>query len=185
MKNVKCYDSDGNILKLLYQWDCNQTLYFTGIPTSPTPVFHFCNKNSVEALVVNSTRMDDGVIVDVPNILLQDSNPLIIFIYLNTGNDGGRTIHAMQVPVVERAKPSDYEYEENVETVSASLVNTRLSQLIAEMSGDIEDDVAAEVYDIRVGYDGTIYPAAGDAVRALAQEMQSIREELELLMQRL
>lgn len=179
MRNVKCYDSDGNILKLLYQWDCNQTLYFTGIPTSPTPVFHFCNKNSVEALVVNSTRMDDGVIVDVPNILLQDSDPLIIFIYLNTGNDGGRTIHAMQVPVVKRAKPDDYEYTDNTPIITASFVNARLSELISEISDGAEGDLAVEVYDIRVGADGTVYQTAGDAVRYLEQDVRSIQAEID------
>lgn len=180
MKNVICYGSDGTILKLLYQWDCNQVIYFTGLPASPLPVFHFCNKNSTEALVVNSEVALGGVSVKVPNILLQEPVPLIIYVYMNTGNDGARTIHALQIPVVPRAVPDDYVYTENTGYITASLVNERLSRVIAQMSGEgPTDDVSAEVFDIRVGYDGSYFATAGDAVRALGQDMQSIREELE------
>lgn len=179
MKNVLCYGSDGKLLKLLYQWDCNQKIYFTGLPTSPCPVFHFCNRRSTEALVVNSEPTTGGVTVEIPNILLQEPEPLIIYVYAGTGDNSGRTVHALQVPVVPRAMPNDYEYKENTGYISASLVNARVSQLIAELSGDVTGDLAAEVYDIRIGYDGSYFATAGDAVRALGQDMQSIREELE------
>lgn len=177
--DVVIYDSNGNLLKTLYQWDLNQTITVRGISTTNVPAFHFCNRSSTEALVVSPTVSGEDLIVDVPNVLLQAGLPLIVYAYQVTDNDGYRTMIAFQIPVVPRAKPSDYEYEDNVEYISAVLLNSRLDELIHNLSGQSEAGIAPEVLDIRVGTDGYVYQTAGDAVRAISRRVDEVQEEIE------
>ena len=113
--SIVCYDSDNKVLKQFYQWDTNQTMIVKGVSTTQVPVFHFTNRLSKEAIVVTPTVNGDSVEVAVPNILLQQTNSIIAYLYEATDNDGGRTIHAIHIPVAVRPKPSDYEYVDNIE----------------------------------------------------------------------
>lgn len=176
--SIICYDSDGNVLKRLYQWDTNQTIAVGGLDVSETPVFHFCNRISREALVVTPTVIDDRIEVNVPNILLQQTDSIIAYLYEPMDDDGGRTMHTIQIPVVPRPKPSDYEYVENVEYPSYAILSARLSSLISTMT-DESVGSEAEVADIRIGHDGTVYDSAGDAVRALGVELEKVQSELQ------
>lgn len=179
LSNIACYDSNGDLLKRLYQWDHNQTITVQGLTIPPTPVFHFCNRKSEEALVVVPSSTTDGITVSIPNILLQEAEPISVYIYEETANDGSRTIHTIQIPVWPRQKPDDYEYEDNVEYISAALLNTRLSNLINELTGDSSGTGSeAELIDIRVANDGTVYQTAGDAVRALGDQINDLEETL-------
>ena len=176
--SITCYDSDGNVLKSLYQWDNNQTLTVQGLDMPPIPVFHFCNRLSKLALVVNPTVSGNAVTVNIPNILLQMAEPIIAYVYQDTENDGYRTMHAIHIPVIPRPKPDDYEYEENIDYISVAILNSRVSSLIQQITGDSTGDPTAEVVDIRIGYDGNIYGSAGDAVRAIGYALNDLHEEL-------
>ena len=115
--SIICYNSDNKVLKQLYQWDINQKMTVTGVFTSPIPLFHFCNRLSHEALVVTPVVDGNDITVDIPNILLQQTDSIVVYMYETTGNDGSRTIHTIHIPVVPRPKPSDYEYIDNVDTI--------------------------------------------------------------------
>lgn len=54
----------------------------------------------------------------------------------------------------------------------------RISTLINELTENPEYAPTAEVVDIRTGYDGTEYETAGDAVRALGNELGDVKDEL-------
>ena len=107
MSNITCYDSDNNVLETLYQWDNNQTMKVTGITMPPIPVFHFCNRLSNLALVVTPEVSGSSLLVNIPNILLQQAEPIIAYIYQDTDDDGYRTMHAIHIPVLPRPKPED------------------------------------------------------------------------------
>lgn len=132
--SITCFDSDGNVLKSLYQWDNNQTLTVQGLDMPPIPVFHFCNRLSKLALVVNPTVSGNAVTVNIPNILLQMAEPIIAYVYQDTENDGYRTMHAIHIPVIPRPKPDDYEYEDNIDYISVAVLNSRLNTLLKSMS---------------------------------------------------
>ncbi len=115
MSNIVCYDSSGEALRRLYQWDLNQTISIGGIPTSPVPDIHFCNRLSTEAIPMPATVSAGRIAVKVPNTFLIHAEPITAFIYTANGTNGHRTTYAIHIPVLPRPIPSDYNYEDNVE----------------------------------------------------------------------
>lgn len=179
MSKITCYDSEGKLMRHLFQWDYNQTITLKGVDMPPIPVFHFCNVGDDVAKVVVPDVSGNTLTADIPNILLQKPGPLILYLYSDTDDDGSRTVHAIRIPVLPRPQPDDYEYEDNVEYVSAALLNTRLSTLIKELGDSTpEGSLSPEIIDMRIGLDGTTYESAGDHVRAVAQSVIDLREEL-------
>lgn len=127
MLNTKCFDNKGNIIRFLTQWDLNVGLF---IKKSEFPdtfkeedfneiEFHFCNKNSSESFILSKeliTLLEEEIKIFVPNILLQESLPVILYICDITHppqTDVGRRVFlSLELPVRPRPKPQDYVYEE-------------------------------------------------------------------------
>ena len=134
MFGVECFDTHDEPISHYTQWDINQTLKIIlyGMDDGymkNAPYVHFANIKSSEALVVRSTLQgDDTVLVDIPNQLLQESYPLLIYVYLNDSSDAGsqRTIVKIEIPVHKRAKPSDYEYVENIDRITAEVIKQEI-----------------------------------------------------------
>lgn len=113
--SIICLDIDGYPLSNFYQWDNNQKIVIEGATLSPVPSVHFANPKHRTALVVAPIVSEESLIVDVPNLLLQQAETLTVYIYEENGEDGHRTRHTILIPVIPRPKPDDYEYEGNVE----------------------------------------------------------------------
>lgn len=149
MFGVECFDTHDEPISHYTQWDINQTLKIVlygmddGYMKS-APYVHFANIKSSEALVVRSTLQgDDTVLVDIPNQLLQESYPLLVYVYLNDSNDASsqRTIVKIEIPVHKRARPSDYEYVENIDRITAEVIKQ-----------EIYDDFMDEVRSGNIAY---------------------------------
>ncbi len=149
MFGVECFDTHDEPISHYTQWDINQTLKIVlyGMDEGymkNAPYVHFANIKSSEALVVRSTLQgDDTVLVDIPNQLLQESYPLLIYVYLNDSSDASsqRTIVKIEIPVHKRARPSDYEYVENIDRITAEAIKQ-----------DIYDDFMDEVGGGNIAY---------------------------------
>lgn len=134
MFGVECFDTHDEPISHYTQWDINQTLKIVlyGMDDGymkNAPYVHFANIKSSEALVVRSTLQgDDTVLVDIPNQLLQEPYPLLIYVYLNDSSDAGsqRTIVKIEIPVHKRARPSDYEYVENINRITAEAIKQEI-----------------------------------------------------------
>lgn len=114
MFEVTCLDAYGEIVNSFTQWDIDQTLTIKDSGLTVAPAFHFCNKNSTEALVVASTIDEDGVLtVKVPNILLTEATPVIAYIYAYASTTSAKTVATIRIPVEKRVKPSDYAYDDD------------------------------------------------------------------------
>ena len=141
MNEIKCYDSDSNVLTKLHQWDANQTITIVDADVSPIPAFHFCNRNSKNALVVTPTVSGTHhLIAKIPNVLLQQPETIILYIYQETSSTRKKTVHTAHIPVIPRPRPDDYEYEENVEYISLSILNARLRELRLELEQYIDSE---------------------------------------------
>ena len=122
MFNVICLDQNGDVISELTQWDINQSIVIEDSGLTTAPHFHFCNKNSREALVVASTLKDNKIIVKIPNLLLQEPYPIIAYIYDYSDISSGKSIQRIKIPIISRVKPSDYEYVENIDRITADKV---------------------------------------------------------------
>ena len=149
MFGVKCFDTHDKPISHYTQWDINQTLKIVlyGMDDGymkNAPYVHFANIKSSEALVVPSTLQGDNtIIVDIPNILLQELWPLLVYVYLSDSTDASsqRTIVKIEIPVHKRARPSNYEYVENIDRITAEVIKQ-----------EIYDDIMDEVHGGNIAY---------------------------------
>lgn len=147
MYEIQCFDSYGNTINNLTQWDIDQSLVIpidrcnlpeSELPSSPSyvlPEVHFSNKTREDALVVRSEKNDDSSIkVTIPNILLQDACPLQIYVYMTDSQDTSsqKTILHNEVPVRKRQKPSDYFYVENIDRITAEMIKEEIEMVVNE-----------------------------------------------------
>lgn len=138
MFGVGCFDTHDNPIDHYTQWDINQKLKIVVYDADSgllknAPYIHFANVKSIEALVVRSTvEGTDTIVVDVPNSLLQESWPLLVYVYLNDNLDAHsqKTIIKIEIPVHKRAKPSDYEYVENIERITAEVIKQEVTDTV-------------------------------------------------------
>lgn len=136
MYEVPCLDLKGDTINKFYQWDIDQKIVINleGCDVNylkNAPEVHFCNSSRKEALVVRSTvSNNDTITVDVPNILLQEACPLLVYVYLTDADDSSsqKTILYSEIPVRKRAKPSDYLYVENITRVTAEMIKKEIEQ---------------------------------------------------------
>lgn len=88
-----------------FQWDLNRKLI---VEDPSIKEVHFCNRTSDCSLVCETYVNDVGLLlVDVPNILLQDDFRIKVYAY-----DGEATLHEACYEVSKRSKPDDYVYTE-------------------------------------------------------------------------
>lgn len=134
MYEVPCLDLNGDTINRFYQWDIDQKIVINleGCDVNylkNAPEVHFCNSSRNEALVVRSTVSNhDTITVDVPNVLLQEACPLLVYVYLTDADDSSsqKTILYSEIPVRKRAKPSDYLYVENITRVTAEMIKKEI-----------------------------------------------------------
>lgn len=136
MYEVPCLDLNGDTVNKFYQWDIDQKIVINleGCDENylkNAPEVHFCNASRKEALVVRSTvSNNDTITVDVPNVLLQEAYPLLVYVYLTDANDSSsqKTILYSEIPVRKRAMPSDYLYVENITRITAEMIKKEIEQ---------------------------------------------------------
>lgn len=87
-----------------YQWDLNRKLIIEDATISQV---HFCNKTDDCSLVCDVYEEDGLRLVDVPNILLQETWRINVYAY-----DKNYTKHCDKFNVAARSKPADYVYTE-------------------------------------------------------------------------
>lgn len=151
MYEVPCLNLNGDTINRFYQWDIDQKIVIdlNGCDErylQNPPEIHFSNSSRKEALVVRSTVkysgddvavQDDSVatmhardiiIADIPNILLQEPYPLLVYVYLTDADDSSsqKTILYSEIPVRKRAKPSDYLYVENITRITAEMIKKEI-----------------------------------------------------------
>lgn len=209
MYEIQCLDLDGNTIDNFFQWDCDQhvVIELKGCDEkylSNNPEVHFTNKSRDEALIcrsaVKSSNIEantegDIVIAEVPNILLQEPYPLLIYVYLTDVDDfaAQRTILYSEIPVRKRNKPSDYEYVENIDPVTAQTIKAEIAESTVETRtaainsindtkdaattsiDATKDDAEQSVDTTKADFEETIATIVSDAID-IKNETQTIKE---------
>ena len=99
------------------------------------------NKCYIESSCIE--RNVGTIVADVPNSLLEEPYPLLIYVYLTDSDDvsSQRTILYGELPVRKRAKPSDYRYVENITPVTYKMIKDELEEAIKNTCKDAEENI--------------------------------------------
>ena len=71
----------------------------------------------------------------------------------------------------------EYDLKDSTARTDLATALARLSTLLTELQANPDYAPTAEVVDIRTAYDGTVYAMAGDAVRALGQQISEFKDK--------
>lgn len=103
-----------------YQWDSNRKLI---VDDESIKQVHFCNRTGECSLVCETYKEDNKLVVDVPNILLQQDWRIRAYAY-----DGNATLHEALYDVKRRTKPDNYIYTET-EVLNYTTLSERMREL--------------------------------------------------------
>ena len=119
----------------LYQWDRNRQLQVNSVDIGTDFEIHCCHKGDSNTLIVPPIIDGDVILVNIPNILLQESGFLRVYVVTN-----GDTVYDTSLYVMSRPKPDDYVYTET-EVLSYKDIDERMKVL----EDGLDDRVAGEV----------------------------------------
>lgn len=99
----------------LTQWDTNQKIKITGLDLTDikTPTLLFSNRVKATAEPVIGTIKDNAIICDIPNGLLTEYYPILIYVRV-TKSGTTNTIAKIKIAVIPAKKPDDYIFIENI-----------------------------------------------------------------------
>lgn len=190
-------DLNEQTISHLTQWDANQEIIITGEFTD-APIVHFCNKNSEYALCVLSTKLsDERIQVAIPNILLCEPYPILVYVYSITEEMGKRVIMQGKIPVRPRVEPENGYFEENHHVVYLAELERQVIELNdkiteAEKTRDSNEqtriknetqrqsDTAKAIADCNTAK-GNAEKATSDAYDAIAENDKATEEAIKKL----
>ena len=115
---ITCYDKYGRVIEKIVQWDVGQSISIKGYDlTSYAPQIHFANANSEKALVVESVFSGGLLSCQIPDSLVRENLPIIMYIYDAKG-DTGKTNTIIKIPVTPRPMPEDVVSVNDPEAIS-------------------------------------------------------------------
>lgn len=110
---VQFYKSPGVILDRLYQWDCGQTIYLDGVDMTLVRELYIGSVDNNGIYVVHPTENNSLITVSIPNAILQQSDPIVLF-GLNTGT-------LAIIPIAPRNIPDNYAPTDDSDTYTWTL----------------------------------------------------------------
>lgn len=153
----------------LFQWDLNRKIKIIG--KEEVDEVHFSHIGDEEALVVKPIKENNILIAKIPNILLQESKD--IFVYLVSKD---KTLKETFFTVGRREKPTDYLYTE-IDILNYSSLEKRLAELEEKLNNISVEETDPTVPDWAKQPNKPRYTAAEvgalsstETVRQLAQK---------------
>lgn len=151
----------GDNKSFVWQWQPNEQIVLEGYPDG---VFvHYANCNTAEAPVVQSRRVGDKLIADIPPELMQEPHDITVYVC-----DADGTLHSYFIPVVERPKPESYIYEP-VEILRYESLAKRIAALEEGGVGGVALDTT-----LTQGGKAADAKATGDEIKRVAGLIPSI-----------
>lgn len=120
----------------LYQWDLGRQMELHDPDGMQITEVDFCHPGDAEALVVIPDRSGEIVTVDIPNILLQSDETIMVYECV-----GDVTISHIPRSVVGRARPADYVYTET-QVLTYKALEERIVKL---EQGSVSEEQLAQI----------------------------------------
>ena len=179
--NLNCYGS--YTTDSIYQWDQNHVLTLTGDNIDDISAIHYCNKKCDNARVVNVTRGSGEISAPIPNELLEMPYDVIAYVH-SIDNNQGKTIEIINIPVIKRVKPDEYEFVENVDIANFERLEKDINDFISSITiqqNTFESDFMTE-YNNRVASGYFIGP---DGARGLNERIDQLESDTDARLDRL
>jgi hypothetical protein len=110
----------------LYQYDYGQELVFEGFDLPSSFEVQFSNEFQGES----TTQIATDNICTIPDAYLLSGDNVYAWIFLHTGEDDGETTYYIEIPVMQRAEPTDVQpdpVEQDVITQTIAALNSAVS----------------------------------------------------------
>lgn len=121
--------NNGYSIESLYKWDTGQELEIYGMTLGVIPEVHFAHKDDKLAIVRQASVDAAGVIrASIPDVLLQSSARICAYVCTQQG-DEFKTHYKIVIPVIPRAKPSDYAPEDGAYAYALATVDMEIVSL--------------------------------------------------------
>lgn len=121
MNEITVYDSGGNSINTLTQWDENIYVYIPEtylLSDTGNKYIHFFNDSMNEAFVAEVSSENNSIKAKIPNILLTQEYPIIGFVY-NENDTEGKSVCFFRISIKKRPQPASYVYTETETYVRA------------------------------------------------------------------
>ena len=105
MQEINIYDSEGNIIYDLVQWDKDVKIYITEPEIDKAYNVHFFNRNNNEAMVVQSTYENGTLCSIVPNDILTEDLPINGYVFIDK-NGEYKSLYYLKYFYSEKSKAS-------------------------------------------------------------------------------
>ena len=170
----------------VYQWDQNHTLNIEGENSQDVTTVHFTNKSRDKAIVCETTDVDGVKVANIPNELLEEPYDVIAYIHVYNDNHA-KTVEIIHIPLIKRAKPTDYQFVDNVPVMTFERLEKDIKDFIAlsnnrytEFTNDTNDNIETfkdgtnnTIAEYKTEMDTTLQ-ACRDAVSALQLEYKNL-----------
>ena len=152
----------------LYQYDYGQELVFEGFDLPSAFEVHF--SNTIEGN--STTQIGSDNTVAIPDAYLTSGASVYAWIFLHSGEDDGETVYYIEIPVMERAKPTNATptpIQQDAITEAIAALQTAVSA-----AGDAVDDAqgfsldASDYADVAGGYAADAQYYADQAAQSAA-----------------
>ena len=125
----------------LYQWDTGRKIRITDVGNATVSEVHFAAKNDSNALVVNLENQEGSICAKIPNVLLQDTEPIIAYVVV-LNDDGRFTKYKKEVSITPRQKPDDYIYTQE-EILTYKKLEDKLNEI--ELNGVSDEKISKAI----------------------------------------
>lgn len=128
----------------LRQWETGRKLQVVYKSIAEATHLEFTHRGRENALVVIPKEENGIVVVDIPNILLQSDQDIVVY-YVNVSGDKTEVIEECVISVKKRPKPDDYVYTES-EVLNYTTLSARVDQIEKNGVSDNQVEVAVKKY---------------------------------------
>ena len=142
MQEINIYDSEGNIIYDLVQWDKDVKIYITEPEIDKAYNVHFFNRNNNEAMVVQSTYENGTLCSIVPNDILTEELPINGYVVIEK-NGEYKSLYCFRILVRKRAKPADYVYSDQKEYITFDKILKEVEEYAMIARSYVEGDTSS------------------------------------------
>lgn len=128
----------------LYQFDYGQELVFDGFDLPDTFEVQFANEFQGES----TTQIATDNVVTIPDMYLTSGANIYAWIFLHTGEDDGETVYYIEIPVMERAEPTENQPTPvQQDAITQAIAALQTAQQAAEDAADDAQGFSLEASD--------------------------------------